>query len=98
MRKQKWSPYDKFMVVADQSNGKISGTFTSYQEYKEVLEALQSISDTNGPEFKYKGNIYNKPITSDKARGILEQLDNAYYHKELFAVSKRIKINLVDHG
>ena len=76
MEKQKWSGYDRYIVLSDKSEGKIRSTFESYLNYKKVMEVLHSISYTDKSTYSYNNNIYKKKITSEDARKIIFNVNN----------------------
>ena len=76
MEKQKWSGYDRYIVLSDKSEGKIRSTFESYLNYKKVMEVLHSISYTDKSTYSYNNNIYKKKITSEDARKIVYNVNN----------------------
>ena len=70
----KWSDYGKYLVLADNSNGKIRETYESFLNYKKVMEVLHSISYTDKSTYSYNNNIYKKKITSEDARKIVHNV------------------------
>lgn len=97
MKKRRWSNYDKFMVIADKSNGKITSNYTVFFEFKRVIAAIQKIADTKSSTFSFEGKDYTKPVTSDQARGILDKVNRAEFHKGLFTVAARVLIDLKNY-
>lgn len=95
MKKYKWSSYDKFLVIADKSNGRIVSDFSIFDDFKRVISATQKIADTKTGTFLFEGNEYKKPITSAKATGVLETLTvKAEFHSDFMKVASRVGINL----
>ena len=78
MEKNKWSEYDKYLVLADNSHGKhkIRDTYESFLNYKIVMDVINRIAFTDKSTYSYNNNIYNKKITSDDARKILGNVVN----------------------
>ena len=74
MENQKWSGYDRYIVLSDKSEGKIRSTFESYLNYKKVMEVLHSISYTDKSTYSYDNTIYNKKITSEDAKKIIHNV------------------------
>ena len=95
MKKYRWSNYDKFLVIADKSNGKICSNFATFIEFKRAIAAVQKIADTKVGKFLFEDEEYTKPITSAKAIGVLEKLTvEAEYHRDFLKVANCVKINL----
>ena len=74
MVKEKWSDYEKYLVLADNSQGSIRCTYTSYLNYKKVLEVLNSMAYTDKSTYSYNSNIYKKRITSEDAKKIIHNV------------------------
>lgn len=98
MIKRRWSNYDKFMVIADNSKGKITSDYDAFFEFKRVVAAIQKIADTKSSTFLFEGKDYTKPITSDQARGVLEKINKAEHHQNILTVAHFIKIKLKNEG
>ena len=76
MKMEKWSEYDKYVVLADNSAGEIAATYESFLNYKKVIEVLNSMGYTDKSTYSYNNNIYNKKITSEDAKKILGNVLN----------------------
>ena len=78
MEKNKWSEYDKYLVLADNSHGKhkIRDTYESFLNYKIVMDVINRIAFTDKSTYSYNNNIYNKKITSEDAKKILGNVLN----------------------
>ena len=74
MEMEKWPEYSKYIVLADNANGKIRETYEAFLNYKKVMDVLHSISYTDKTTYSYNNNIYNKKITSDDAKKILNNV------------------------
>ena len=76
MKMEKWSEYDKYVVLADNSAGEIAATYESFLNYKKVIEVLNSMGYTDKSTYSYNNNIYKKKITSEDAKKILGNVLN----------------------
>ena len=76
MEMEKWPEYSKYIVLADNANGKIRETYEAFLNYKKVMDVLHSISYTDKTTYSYNNNIYNKKITSEDARKIILNVSN----------------------
>ena len=76
MEKNKWSEYDKYLVLADNSHGKhkIRDTYESFLNYKIVMDVINRIAFTDKSTYSYNNDIYKKKITSDDAKKIIHNV------------------------
>tara|TARA_Y100000310_G_C20050873_1_gene520494 strand:- start:63 stop:356 length:294 start_codon:yes stop_codon:yes gene_type:complete len=74
MKMEKWSGYDKYMVLADNSEGSIRCTYASYLNYIKVLEVLNGMAYTDKSTYSYNSNIYKKKITAEDAKKIIHNV------------------------
>ena len=71
MKKEKWSDYDKYLVLSDNSNCVLGGTYTHFLNFKKVLEVVKNIAHTDKSSYLHEGNIYSRKVTSTDAKKIL---------------------------
>ena len=78
MDKGKWSDYEKYLILADNSHGKnkIKDTYESFLNYKIVMDVINRIAFTDKSTYSYNNNIYSKKITSAEAQNMLTSLFN----------------------
>ncbi len=89
----RWSEYDKYIVMLTGVNSSVKGARLGYQAYldfKRVKEALIEMSkhDSN---YSYDGDIYSRVITSSRASQILEKLEECKWDDDIRVVAKQIK-------
>ena len=79
MEKNKWSEYDKYLVLADNSHGKhkIRDTYESFLNYKIVMDVINRIAFTDKSTYSYNNDIYSKKITSEDAKNIISNVSNS---------------------
>ena len=82
MKMEKWSEYDKYVVLADNSAGEIAATYESFLNYKKVIEVLNSMGYTDKSTYSYNNNIYNKKITSEDARKIVRNVSECKWNNQ----------------
>ena len=82
MKMEKWSEYDKYVVLADRSAGEIAATYESFLNYKKVMEVLNSMGYTDKSTYSYNNNIYNKKITSEDARKIVRNASECKWNHQ----------------
>jgi len=71
MEKNKWSEYDKYLVLSDNSNCVLGGTYTHFLNFKKVLEVVKNIAHSDKSSYLHDGNIYSRKVTSTDAKKIL---------------------------
>tara|TARA_R100001377_G_scaffold73099_1_gene49001 strand:- start:28 stop:321 length:294 start_codon:yes stop_codon:yes gene_type:complete len=71
MKKDKWSEYDKYVVLSEKSKCAVKGTYATFQNFKTVLEIVRRISHTDNTSYLHEGNIYSRKVTSTDATKIL---------------------------
>jgi len=78
MEMGKWSDYDKYLILADNSYGKnkLKDTYESFLNYKIVMEVINRIAFTDKSTYSYNNDIYKKKITSEDAKKILGNVLN----------------------
>ena len=76
MEKNKWSEYDKYLVLADNSHGKhkIKDNYESFINYKIVMDVINRIAFTDKSTYSYNNDIYKKKITSEDAKKIINNV------------------------
>jgi hypothetical protein len=95
MKKDRWSDYDKYIVMLTGWKSSIRGVRLGYQaflDYKKVKEALNVISKS-GDSYSYDGNIYKTPITLSRAFQILEKIERCEWDDDIRTVAKQIGAN-----
>ena len=78
MEMGKWSDYDKYLILADNSYGKhkIKDTYESFLNYKIVIDVINRIAFTDKETYSYNNNIYTKKITSAQAQNMFTSIFN----------------------
>ena len=71
MKKEKWTAYDNYIVLADKSRGKLKSTYANFQNFQKVMEVVKSIAHSDKSSYLHEGNIYNRKLTSTDAKKIL---------------------------
>ena len=93
MEIRKWSDYDKYLILDDNSYGKqkIRDTYESFLNYKIVIDVINRIAFTDKSTYSYNNNIYNKKITSEDAKKILGNVLNCKW------TSPTAKLKIIAH-
>ena len=93
MKMNRWSDYEKYIVMLTSYDSTVKGARLGYQaflDFKKVKEALIEMSkhDSN---YSYDGNIYSRVITSSRASQILEKIEDCRWDEDIRTVAKQIK-------
>jgi hypothetical protein len=95
MKKSKWSDYANYLVLADKSNYKLGSTFERYLNFKKVREVLNNMAFTDKSTFGIDGEIYQRKITSNDAKKILDNLSDCTWTtntEKIFLISNQLGI------
>ena len=74
MKKEKWSDYDKYIVISDKANCVLTGTYECFLNFRKVMEIVKNIAHTDKSSYLHEGNIYSRKVTSTDAKRILENV------------------------
>ena len=70
MKEKNYSEYGKYLVLADNSRGRLLGTYMNYMNFKAVKEVLSRISYTDKSTYSYENDIYKRKITTTEGKNI----------------------------
>ena len=97
MKKDRWSDYAKYLVLADNSDSKLKGTFVHYQDFKIVKDVINSIAFSDKNTYLYKNNIYNRKITSEDGKTILNNIKECNWTvktEKMILVANQLKLKI----
>jgi len=86
MKMTKWSSHSKYVVLADNSNGKLVGNFTTYLNFLFVKDIINNIAFSDKSTYSSNGNIYNRRITSTEARQVVSNVMDAKWNNKTSVV------------
>ena len=75
MEKSKYSDYDNYVLLCDNSKGFKLG-YEYFLKFKEVKKNVNQIAAKSGDKFTYENRIYDKKITSSEAQNMLNSIFN----------------------
>ena len=75
MEKSKYSDFDNYTLLCDNSKGFKLG-YEYFLKFKEVKKFINQIANKSGDTFTYENNIYTKKITSAQAQNMLTSIFN----------------------
>lgn len=77
MKKSRWSDYDRYIVLSDNSQGKLRGTYLNYQDFKRVVEALTSMAQSQKTNLLVDGELVSlrgREVSPNDANTILTNI------------------------
>mgnify|MGYP003122731106 FL=1 len=75
MEKSKYSDFDNYVILCDNSKGFKLG-YEYFLKFKEVKKFINQIANKSGDTFTYENNIYTKKVTSAQAQNMLTSIFN----------------------
>ena len=97
MKMSHWPTYSKYIVLADNSRGRLLGTYLSYQNFVTVKDVINNIAFSDKSTYLYNGNIYKRKITSTDAKTILTNLEDCKWTKKtslMLLVANQLKLRI----
>jgi len=95
---KRWTDYDRFIVLADMSVGRLKMTYETFIKFKMVVEALKKIQSQSGSSFAMDGQlITNKNVTATEATNILSNIYKCRWTpvtKKLLLVASQLGVSL----
>jgi uncharacterized protein CbrC (UPF0167 family) len=78
MKREKWSGYDKYVVVADQCKY-LSGGYEGFTNLTEIMEILTLMCSKQQNTYTYNGEMYVSNLTAGEIGRIQDGLDTGKY-------------------
>ena len=97
MKENAWSGYAKYIVLADNSRGRLRGDFSGYMDFKEVRNVIDNIAFTDKLTYSSGGDIYNRKVTSTEAKTILTNIDVCKWNEKtskMILVANQLKLRI----
>jgi hypothetical protein len=97
MKMDRWSDYEKYIVMLTSHNSSATGVrlgYVAYLDFKRVKDALIEMSkhDSN---YSYDGDIYSRVITSSRAQQVLMKIERCEWDEDIRTVAKQIKAGMM---
>jgi len=93
MKMNRWSDYEKYIVMVHGEGIQPKGVRLGYQaflSFKKVKEALISLSKRPEGNYSYEDNIYKRTVTQSRALQILEKIENCKWDEDIRKVANQI--------
>ena len=96
-KKREVSEYAKYIVLADKSRCNLKGTYEAFINFKNVLNVVHGISNSDNTTYLHDGNIYTRKITSAEAFKIVKNLTDGIWSEhtwkmKLIAAQLKVRI------
>ena len=86
MKFENVSDYEKYIVLADRSNGKLGWTWERFLNFKRVMEIMHRIAFSDKSTYSNDGNIYSRKITSSLAKQAVTNVSDAKWNDKTSSV------------
>jgi len=81
MKKEKWSAFEKYIVMCDDGKTfKTDSTYSGFLKFLDVKKILELISNNDKSTFIYDGQVLQKPIKQSEAYKALIDIDSQRYN------------------
>ncbi len=77
MKKNRWTDYDRYIVLTDKSQGKLRGTYMHFQDFKRVVEAINTLAKSQKTNILVDGELVSlqgRNVTPNEANTILTNI------------------------
>ena len=77
MKKSRWSDYERYLVLADNAVGRLHGTYMHYQDFKKVVEALNTMAKSQKTNILHEGELVSlqgRKVSPNDANTILTNI------------------------
>ena len=77
MKKSRWTDYDRYIVLSDNSYGRLRGTYMNFQDFKKVVEAINTMAKSQKTNILVEGELVSlqgRKISPNDANTILTNI------------------------
>ena len=78
MKKSRWTDYERYLVLSDNSGTRLKGTYEHFQDFKRVVEVLTSMSKSQRQNVHLRDgeivSLEGKGISTNDANTILTNI------------------------
>ena len=93
MKSEKWSGYDKYVVLADQCKY-LSGGYEGFVNLREIMETLTLMCSKQQNTYTYNGEMYVSKLTPAEIQKIQSAFDFGTYNNSI----EKLKYIFMDIG
>jgi|TARA_Y100000992_G_C21187637_1_gene453999 hypothetical protein len=95
MKKEKWSEFEKYIVMCDTGKKiKTDSTYSGFLKFLDVKKILELISNNDKSTFIYSGQVYQKPIKQSEAYKALLDIQSQKYNTDIKKVANFMGISI----
>ena len=84
------SGFDKYVIMCDKGQSKLTSDYLSYLKFKEVQDALVKISQTPGQTYMFGGEVHEKGMTCAQADRVLDDIFNCKTSMEMISLIRKV--------
>ena len=84
------SGFDKYIIMCDKGQSKLTSDYLSYLKFKEVQDALVKISQTPGKTYMFGGEVHEKGMTCAQADRVLDDIFNCKTSMEMISLIRKV--------
>ena len=84
------SGFDKYVIMCDKGQSKLTSDYLSYLKFKEVQDALVRISQTPGQTYMFGGEVHEKGMTCAQADRVLDDIFNCKTSMEMISLIRKV--------
>ena len=77
MKKSRWTDYDRYLVLSDNSVGRLHGTYLHFQDFKKVVEAVNTLAKSQKTNILVDGELISlqgRKVSPNDANTILTNI------------------------
>ena len=84
MDRKNYSDYERYIILADKSSGRLRGTYVGFLNFQKVMEIVRNMANTDKSSYLYKGNIYSRRVKSSDAQRIVSNVAECRWNSTTF--------------
>ena len=91
MKQERWSGFDKFVVMADKHNGYIKSDYTAYLDFSVLKSVMENCSKGHDPtNYYHDGETINLGITKNNMTKAIDKMFKNVWDNNLDLVVRRL--------
>ena len=91
MKEERWSDFDKFVVMADKYYGYIKADYPAYLDFKVLKSVMENCSKGHDPtNYYHDGETINLGITKNSMSKAIDKMFKNMWDSELDLVVRRL--------
>ena len=91
MKQERWSGFDKFVVMADKHNGYIKSDYTAYLDFSVLKSVMENCGKGHDPtNYYHDGETINLGITKNNMTKAIDKMFKNVWDNNLDLVVRRL--------